>query len=111
MYLFFQFYKYNFVLVMIPYDQVIRSVKQVIEKVDVPDDYKEKLEKATTSVISKLMPYQKEICFENILLASLYIGSREIGMPLNPLQVNEAGSGYPSTAWLKLLDTYYSLAD
>ena len=89
---------------MLRYDEIQRNVLILADKLPVSEEDKEKLTKGTIEVLTPLISrFERDICFETLLSASAYIASENLGLRLNPLQINEAG-GSDSAAWLPLLN-------
>ena len=93
---------------MLPIRNIERDIEEVVRKLEISEKDREKLGNATAGIVARLLPaFEREICLENMLLASTYLASRKEGIPLNPLQINKAYSTNNS-AWLPLLDRFYS---
>jgi hypothetical protein len=94
--------------IMLPIRNIERDIEEVIRKLEISEKDREKLGNATAGIVARLLPaFEREICLENMLLASTYLASRKAGIPLNPLQINKAYSTNNSS-WLPLLDRFYS---
>jgi len=97
----------NRIKIMLPIRNIERNIGEVVRKLEISEEDREKLGNATAGILTRLLPtFEREICLETLLLASTYLASRKEGIPLNPLQINRAYSTN-SSAWLSFIDDFY----
>ena len=67
---------------MLPIRNIERDIEEVVRKLEISEKDREKLGNATAGIVARLLPaFEREICLENMLLASRFENACITGTP------------------------------